>query len=263
MIAILTLIAFSVQEIALSAPTPFQVQEGPNREAIPPSIQIPPETGEIRAVPASISKSNLYIIHIQDAHGNYEAQQNIGKILEHLRDQYGIGLIFKEGADEKLDPSFFHFFEDRALDLKTADLLMRHGAFSGVEKFLLEESINPGAEIPEVYGMEDGRIYSEDLALFRSVTQRRKETLEWIFRAKTCVETLESRLFSRPLLRFVREWKKFKRTESGIGNFAAVAGNAALDSLSIDLKDPKHQESFGSVLRLLKLQEIEAGLDFE
>gem|GEM_PF-5775634 len=225
-------------------------------------VSIPSDMGEVRAFYRAPGSAR-FVVHIQDAHGNYEAQQNIRNLLAHLSDRYRFNLVFKEGANVKLDPSLFHFFEDRALDLKVADLLMRHGEFSGAEMFLLEKSVASKEAPVEMLGMENAEIYSRDFTLFREVAGNREAVLGFTEQMKLSAELLESRVFSKELREFVREWKKSSREDSGIGRFVETLAQRALSLLSLDLKDPRYQDSYEAILRILRLKELEASLDFK
>jgi hypothetical protein len=89
------------------------------------SFRIPAEFGrvtELRQGP----KDGPVVIHIQEAHANYDAQKNIQNILEHLSENYGVKLVLLEGAGNKLQSEFFKFFpKDPALQETVNDKLMQ------------------------------------------------------------------------------------------------------------------------------------------
>ena len=68
-----------VPQIAMSLPAPVS----------------PLQFGSIRGVSKlpDLKKSPHLVIHIQDVHRNFEAQSNIGKIVQSLIDQGNVGLI--------------------------------------------------------------------------------------------------------------------------------------------------------------------------
>lgn len=260
--ALFLAILFVFDTVCWSAPGVSVSEEIPSGMLNGLSVRIPLDMGEIRSSYRAPGNKGL-VVHIQDAHGNYEAQQNIRNILKHLSDRYHFDLIFKEGANVKLDPSLFHFFEDRALDLKVADLLMRHGEFSGAELFLLEQSIREENSPVEMHGIEDAETYSRDFALFREMVQDRESVLACVQQMKFASELLETRIFSKELRDFAKEWKKASRTDAQIGSYLETLAQKARSLLSLDVKDPQYQESYEAILRILKLKELEPGLDFK
>ena len=83
-IAYFTLACFFFQSTAFSSPTLILQGSNFKKQEVRfthPEIQIPTQLGEIKKVHFSDKSSNL-LIHIQDAHGNYEAQANIQAILQ-------------------------------------------------------------------------------------------------------------------------------------------------------------------------------------
>src|SRR3989338_4315647 len=58
------------------------------------TIQIPESLGSVRQkFTAPESPGAPFIVHLQDAHGSYEAQENIKKILRLLKEEKGFDLI--------------------------------------------------------------------------------------------------------------------------------------------------------------------------
>src|SRR5437016_4059807 len=90
---------------------PFTLASEITPQSAAPLIQIPAELGKVEERIDGPAGAPL-LIHIQSAHGHYEAQKNIQKILEHLRSSYGIDLLLLEGGKGKLHPEYFHFFEN-------------------------------------------------------------------------------------------------------------------------------------------------------
>ena len=107
------------------------------------TLKIPEELGTVREIlPAKVPRKEApLILHIQDAHGSYEAQVHIKKIISYLVKHYGFSLILTEGAAQRLEPSLFRIFKDHALNLRIADELAKEGELTGSELFLLEASL--------------------------------------------------------------------------------------------------------------------------
>src|SRR3989338_3607878 len=102
--ACLTLITFLATQPSFSVPDLFAGGISAAIEVKIPArfaLDIPSELGRIETV---VKGAGPTILHIQTAHGNYEAQKNIQAILRHLHDQYGTSLLLLEGSAFKLDP---------------------------------------------------------------------------------------------------------------------------------------------------------------
>jgi len=265
-------ILFTFQTIAWSAPVqPSTVSFQPSVErldhlSLVNSIQIPAELGTIeKTFDATegflLTAKSPTIIHIQDAHGSYEAQKNIAGIIEHLVDQYGVERLFLEAANEKLDPSRFHFFKKHSLNLEVADLLMRHGELTGAEMFLLKRSRQEEGTRPSGYGVEDTTTYRQDLALFQEVIREKEGSKSFIQHLSSQMKTIESRVFSPTLLQFVKAWRSYRQTPSELRRFLRLLYSIANEKLAINLQDPNHQDTYGNVIRIIKLDAVEARLD--
>ena len=98
----------------------------------PEKIIIPRECGLIKAR-YTANNSKRLIIHIQDAHCNYEAQSNIIRILECLIKNDGLKLVSVEGADGFIDTSWFKAFPDADIRKEVADYFMKKGEITGPE----------------------------------------------------------------------------------------------------------------------------------
>ena len=69
------------------------------------TIGVPKDIGSVKSRYAG--NGAKIIIHIQDAHCNYEAQTNIAKMLEHLIKKYNVNFVAVEGADGVVDTTWF------------------------------------------------------------------------------------------------------------------------------------------------------------
>ena len=111
------------------------------------------------ALPSELGKIEFFkpgkgpmLVHIQTAHGHYEAQQQIRKILHHLDKNYGIKTLLLEGSASELSPNRLNFFpQDRSLTMKIADAFTKHALVTGEELYLLDTQRKNGVRSTE-YG---------------------------------------------------------------------------------------------------------------
>jgi len=207
-------------------------------------ISIPQEIGEIEEIHESPASTGL-VLHIRDAHGNYEAQRNIEKIITHLNTQYGIELLLLEGGSKELTPDLFRFFSEKKLNLRVYDLLMKKAEFSGAESALMtaEGELNG-------YGIENPEDYREDLGLFRSIVSREEETEGFIRSLENELHRVGSHHFSPDLRDFIKEWRQYRSERSSLLRFVPELARTAQRVLSLDLEDPYSQWEWPSLLIL-------------
>ncbi|HID26469.1 MAG TPA: hypothetical protein EYP22_01275, partial [Methanosarcinales archaeon] len=123
-------------------------EEKPFKKLSIEDIGIPKDIGTIKD--RYKGKDPRFIIHIQDAHCNYEAQKNISRIVETLYKDYNINLISVEGADGYVDTSWFKAFPDVEIRREVADYFMKKGEITGVEFLSITE------DYPiKIYGAEN------------------------------------------------------------------------------------------------------------
>ncbi|MFC1570833.1 hypothetical protein ACFL4E_03520 [Candidatus Omnitrophota bacterium] len=73
------------------------------------------------------------VVHIQDAHCNFEAQSNINKMLDQLTKECGINVISVEGAEGIVDTAWFKAFPDAEIRKEVATYFMKKGEITGAE----------------------------------------------------------------------------------------------------------------------------------
>ena len=110
-------------------------------------------------------RSDKIIVHIQDAHCNYEAQSNINRILDQLWQDYGVKMISVEGAEGIVDTTWFKAFPDAEIRKEVADYFMKKGEITGAEFF----SINTDYD-GTIYGAEEREYYVKNLKAFTTRT---------------------------------------------------------------------------------------------
>jgi len=119
-------ISLSSNEMSLSSEESI-LKTGPVVE----DIKVAVDFGTLKSKYAG--SGDKIIIHIQDAHCNFEAQQNITKILDHMVKNYGVDMICVEGAEGVVDTSWFKAFPDEEIREEVATYFMKKGEITGTE----------------------------------------------------------------------------------------------------------------------------------
>ena len=141
-IAMVTLGCFLTTQCVSGAPAAgIQITGGRELPAYL-SLDVPAELGSLDALyeaPASVNPQ--FILHIQNAHANYDAQMKIKQLLGYMNKKYGFKTIFVEGAVEKLDPDYLRLFPDQERNMKLCNDLAKEGQLTGAELFLMEQGV--------------------------------------------------------------------------------------------------------------------------
>ncbi|MBU0605882.1 MAG: hypothetical protein KKH77_06300, partial [Candidatus Omnitrophica bacterium] len=139
-------------------------------------------------------KSGKLIVHIQDAHCNYEAQTNIAKIIEGLVKNNGLSFVSVEGADGIIDTSWFKAFPDAEVRKEVANYFMKKGEITGPE-FL---SITTDYPI-KLYGAETREYYIQNLNAFTTSYPLKDATEKYLNGIKAALNRLQGFIYNDEL----------------------------------------------------------------
>lgn len=222
-------------------------------------IEIPDEIAvveEFYEAPAKIEPR--LILHIQNAHGNYQAQTQIKKLLEYLHDNYGFSLLFVEGAAEELNPENLRLFADSEKNAALAEYMARKGQLTGPDLYLLEAP----SEVKAV-GIEDAGLYRSNYEAFTEVYAGESDVANFLRAFEAKMDLLSSRFFNADTRRMLDEWKKFQK---GHRDFLPFMNNLSKDAkkiLGLDLESLFSQVEWPQITRMIVMQSMEAELDRE
>ncbi|MCB9799966.1 MAG: hypothetical protein H6757_04330 [Candidatus Omnitrophica bacterium] len=216
---------------------------------IPFQLSIPAELGTIQNLHTGSGPS---IIHIQTAHGQYQIQKNIQKILKHLSKEYGIDLLLLEGSDGKLRSDILRFFpEDMDLTMDILDGLTRKALIKGPELFMAEENLS------DVYGIEDREAYLSNGEAFKAVLSQREKTAAFLTDLSMQIGRLAGSYLNKNLRAFLKEKERFEGETLPFMDWTLYLVHMAQNHLKMDLSDPAHQLDWPMYYRLLKLRALE------
>ncbi len=186
---------FLLSSIAFAIPndkSPAKLTPQYNIAQNPEKVVIPRDFGLVKS--NFVGNSGKLVIHIQDAHCNYEAQSNIVKILESLVKNYKVSFVAVEGADGIIDTSWFKAFPDDEVRKEVADYFMKKGEITGPE-FL---SITTDYPI-KLFGAETRAYYIQNLNAFTSSYPLKEDTEKYYKSVKTALNKLKNYIYSDEL----------------------------------------------------------------
>ncbi|HXV28038.1 MAG TPA: hypothetical protein VD913_03650, partial [bacterium] len=227
-------------------------------------INLPASWGTIRErfIPDDANSQPL-LVHIQDAHANYEAQQNTRNILRYLKSKYGFDLVFLEGVTDRFDPRQIQFFEDKKLAGVTADLMARDGLIGGAELYLLEGLLEKDKEPMVAFGVETAGLYRKNIQDFGNVLEQKETTAIFLNDFRSRLFSLGSKILNKRLQHFLKFGPLTPHAERDLGHSLEMLKTKAKEILSFDLTDPENQFKWPQLIRYFQLQRLETEINFK
>lgn len=171
-------------------------EKRPLAEVDPYEIVIPEDAGRIKEVYKAPNAKQV-VVHIQDAHCNYEAQSNISKVVEHLIKNYVLNLAAVEGSTGMIDTSPFRNMPNQESKVEVADYYMKKGRVTGPEFLSITGPYNF-----TIWGIEDEDMYLNNYDAFLKTIKFQTEMEKYCAELKLVIDTLKARLYNKELKEF-------------------------------------------------------------
>lgn len=186
------------------------------------------------------------IIHIQDAHCNYEAQKNMAGLLEYLVKEQNLKLIMVEGGSGNVNLSFLRSYADEKARIEVADKYLKEGKISG------EEYLDIVSDYPiELYGIEDEALYDAHMAAFEQVDSFREEGLRYLENLTHIVKNLKPLIYTEELRQLEEKKSKYDDKAISLVEYCQYLNEMA-NKKNLELKDYPHLTAFCEIARLEK-----------
>ena len=215
-----------------------------------PSIfDIPNYLGEIKE--EWHGDSDKLVIHIQDAHCNYDCQHAIADLIDHFRLVSRVNIVNLEGGVGEYDLTDFMDIRDARTREKTADHFVKEGNINGAEYYAIT---NPRKI--RLWGVEDLKLYGKNLQAYRLTDASKKDIDVDINKLIFLTNELKAKYYSEELLLLDMKLEEYKNEDVKLEQFFNFIRNIAIDK-----KIPLTQYED---LELLKQSfAIEKTIDFE
>ncbi|MDD5634528.1 MAG: hypothetical protein PHW46_04545, partial [Candidatus Omnitrophica bacterium] len=238
-------VAFSVTEAKLAAPDIQAKQEALTVE----NIGIAIDCGTIKSKYQGTAGKT--IIHIQDAHCNYEAQSNINKILDQLTKECAVKMISVEGAEGIVDTTWFRAFPDAEIRKEVADYFMKKGEITGAEFFSINSDYNGS-----IFGAETRDYYIKNLRAFTEVYPY-KDMMESYFKNLASISNrLKSIIYTPELKELDAKIRAFEAKEIELSAYAAFL-DKEISKNKLDIN------TFPNFKKLTQTLEYEGKINFD
>lgn len=163
------------------------------------------------------SKKNV-VFHIQDVHGNEEAQRSISKTIKDLVASEKIDLIALEGAFGSIDASAFQSFPGREITNRVADALLKENVITGS----IHAAFTNATPMPRIVGVDDIALYNENVRAVRDAAPLKKTALYAIESRQSRLDERKKDVFNGPLAVFDAHVQAYRRTELSMGKYAGA-----------------------------------------
>ena len=252
----------SAQAIRVSAPSVASEVALPYQPQLDPGIQfsIPQELGTLQYFKRG---KGPMVVHLQTAHGHYQAQKQIQALLHHLDKQYGIKTLLVEGSAFKLEPEILNFFPaDPKLTKKANDALTKAALVKGPELYLLDKlGVASGSVRAEAYGIENLETYRANGVAFVNVLTEKKKTKNFLTAMNEGIDRLAAAYLSEALRNHLRRLESFEKGQVSLEAWFSYLGKEALKRLKLDLAQPGAQLDWPMLVRFFKVRELSAKFD--
>lgn len=189
------------------------------------------------------------IVHIQDAHANYEAQKNIAGIFESLINNYGINLVLMEGKVTDKDFKYLRYKASLDARKEIADGFLKEGLFNGVNYLDL------ASDYPIVIqGIEDKTLYDINGIALWGMDKFKDAALEYVSKMTAAADTLKPKIYNEGLSTIDQAKKAYDNEEIDLLEYYEDLYKAAKDK-NVQL------DKFPNFSNVIKINEMEKKID--
>lgn len=246
-ISLLLLLSFPLQDIAYASPDFARPAQGP---AIDPA-RLSFESDIARVTAAYQGSDERLLIHIQDAHTNVSAQENIAKVLEELIRRYKLKTIFLEGGTQDDSLSFLRPLAPAEIRARVAKKYLLRGEINGAEYLNIISDYDM-----QLWGVEDGDLYRQNLSNYAKAVVKRDKALSYLTGIERRLDSLRDKRYPADLAELDRLMESFEAQETEFTEFYGALRLAA-DRYGVNLT------GFPNFFSLKNLTELEARIDFK
>ncbi len=205
-----------------------QVQQQPIqpvRDLTVSDIFVSPDLGYVTDTSQSNNSSVMHapmIIHIQEAHTNYEGQQHLVAILTHLIERYHLKLIMVEGGQGDVSLSYMRTYGSLEKRKQVAEKYLKTGIISG------EEYLDVTSEYPLIlWGVEQRDLYQQNLDAFMTADDLKASATPTLASVRQTVESLKPFLSDQDLDNLQAQTKAFQQETLGLADYADALAHLA------------------------------------
>ena len=209
---------FALSKVALSHAQQTHPPQPP-RDLQLLDIRIPQASGYVTEThqPVSSEPPSAIVVHIQEAHTNYEAQQSIIAILKQLVEAYGLKLILVEGGEGDVGLSYLREYGPPAHRMEVAQKYLRAGLISA-EEYLDLVSDHPLT----LWGVEQQPLYQKNVEVFLKLQPIQESLQPALAALREAADLLKPALLDPALNELDATARAFERQEVSLSDYAGL-----------------------------------------
>ena len=216
--------------------------------ADPSSITVPSMYGTI--IDSYKGTNGKLIVHIQDAHANYEAQKNIAGIIESLLGGYDMKLVFREGGST--DKDFTYLRKEANLDarMRASEKLLKDATITAIDY------VNLTTDYPmTIQGIEDRSLYDENRFSILEMDKFRGVASDYVNKMSALADTLKPKIYNQDLAALDKAKKDYEAETSDLLTYYKALND-------IVQKKGIPTAEYPNFSTLIKINDMEKKIDF-
>ncbi len=214
-----------------------------------PLLAVPYSYGEVIKAHQAKNPSAPFILLIQDAHQVEAAQRNIAQTLSHLQTKLGRRLLVGlEGSSGAFDINQYRQLKNPKIQKEIWEVLIQKSLINGAEYFGLMAEREP-----LLWGVEDEKLYLDNVAAYRNGLEAREKTGPMIEAMSADLAAVKSRILTPELAKLDTLEGKFDKREITLAEYIRFFEG------SPELNSGRYPE----LDKYLSLARVEKDLDFK
>lgn len=207
--------------------------------------------GHIRRIEAAKTPGAPLVVHIQDVHGNPEAQKNMADMVMAVSQEPWISLVGLEGATGPLSADGFRPYPDQDIVKRAAGYFLEKDFIGGPEYAGL------ASEKPlTLWGVEDPVLYQANVDAVRASLAARPEAEGFLADLSAILDGAKARLYGDDLLAYDKNQTLYEQDRRGLGEYVETLK-------SFERRSPRtHETASPNINRLLAVLKQERALNF-
>ncbi|MDP3919625.1 MAG: hypothetical protein Q8R76_02315 [Candidatus Omnitrophota bacterium] len=234
-----------VSMLTLSLHTSPGVAEQPKLLTLD-NLAIPETLGKIQE--RFVGSRNRWVIHIQDIHAHFAAQENIAAIVDHLNAVYGIQTVAVEGAWKSASfPKSWALPSSREKQMLARALLEDDYITGPVYSALFSQTP------VTLHGIEDATLYDQNREIYIAHLNKREAIIALLQQHQEKLVAAKKEVYNGDLQSFDSQLSKFREGEAAGAFIPSLISWAQNREVALDHLD--------QILLFIQIMAIEATLD--
>lgn len=178
----------------------------PALSTIHPNTTVPEAYGTFRKVTHNPNASQKTVIHIQDIHQNFEAQENIGKAVQEWLKGKKVGLVALEGTSGDINLERFQTFFDQSVIRTVSNYLLKKNRISGP----IHTALTNGPTTIKIVGIDDETHYRANIEAYKGAAKQKEAHQEEWRQTFQALTQEKQKFFSPELLAFDSQIQSYR-----------------------------------------------------